>query len=104
MISGLMCTHPNCFALFLNLDDSETHAFDAHAGKVMAVTCAISEHHLENGDIELLRVLDEIGERLENFDMTENSSWLRQTKVETNLERIHPQRPSPTNWVQILGK
>lgn len=64
--TGLMCAHPNCFALFLNLDDSEVHAIEAHAGEVVAVSCAISEHQLENGEVELLRILDKDGEHRNN--------------------------------------
>lgn len=65
--SGLMCAHPYCFTLFSNLDDSEAHGNEAHAGKMVTVSCAVSEHQLANGEIKLLRVLDKDGERLENL-------------------------------------
>jgi hypothetical protein len=63
VISGLMCTDADCYALFSNLEDSETHAVEAHAGKVDAITCGIYEHVSKSGGIRLYRVLDENGEQ-----------------------------------------
>jgi hypothetical protein len=64
VISGLMCSHPDCYALFSNLEDSEAHAIAIHAGKVAAVTCGIYESPLKNGKIRLYRVLDETGKHV----------------------------------------
>lgn len=62
VVSGLMCAHTNCFALFLTLEDSEVHAAAVHAGDVAAITCDIYEGRLKGGEIKLYRVLDESGE------------------------------------------
>ena len=62
VVAGLMCSYANCFALFSNLEDSEAHAVEAHAGKVITITCGIYEHVLKSGGIRLYRVLDENGE------------------------------------------
>ena len=62
-ISGLMCSHPDCFALFSNLEDSQEHAVMAHAGKMAAVTCGIYECPLKSGEVRLYRVLDENGKQ-----------------------------------------
>jgi hypothetical protein len=62
VISGLMCSHPGCYALFSSFEDSEEHAFNAHSGKVAAVTCNIHEKKMESGHVQLYRVLDEDGE------------------------------------------
>ena len=64
VISGLMCTHDDCFALFSTLDDSEAHAIAVHDGNVAATTCGIHERQLKNGKIKLYRVLEESGEHL----------------------------------------
>jgi hypothetical protein len=61
IISGLMCTHDDCFALFSTLDDSEAHAVAVHAGQVAATTCGIHERQLKNGKIKLHRVLEDSG-------------------------------------------
>jgi hypothetical protein len=58
-ITSLMCTHEDCFALFSNLEDSEEHAIKFHAGKVAATSCGIYEHPLQNGEVELRRILEE---------------------------------------------
>ena len=63
VISGLMCTHADCGALFSNLEDSESHSVKAHAGKVDPITCGIYEHVSKSGGIRLYRVLDENGEQ-----------------------------------------
>ena len=42
-ISGLMCNHAGCYALFSNLEDSEEHAILAHDGQIAAITCGIYE-------------------------------------------------------------
>lgn len=62
VISGLLCSHEDCYALFSNLNDCEEHALKAHSGKVAAVTCGIYECPLKSGGIRLYRVLDEEGE------------------------------------------
>ena len=66
VISGLMCTHPNCGALFSNLEDSEAHAIKVHAWKVAAATCGIYEALSKKGKIRLHRVVEESGERVKN--------------------------------------
>ena len=63
VISGLMCTHADCGALFSNLEDSEAHIVEAHAKKVDPITCGIYEHVSKSGEIQLYRVLDENGEQ-----------------------------------------
>ena len=63
VISGLMCTHADCGALFSNLEDSETHTVKAHAGMVNIETCGIYEHTSKSGKIKLYLVLDENGEQ-----------------------------------------
>lgn len=63
IISGLMCSHEGCYALFSTLEDSKAHANAVHSGNMAAVTCGIHEFHLYNGKIRLHRVLDEIGEQ-----------------------------------------
>jgi len=62
LISGLKCSHLDCFALFSDLEDSKAHATAAHAGLEAAVSCGIYERHLTNGEVRLYRVLDEDGE------------------------------------------
>lgn len=57
-----------------------------------------------DAQVPLLHVLDEIGEHFENFDMAENSTRLYQTAVEASSERIHSQRPSPTDWVRTVTR
>jgi len=66
VISGLMCTHNDCFALFSTLDDSEAHAVAVHAGQAAATTCGIHERQLKNGKIKLYRVLEDSGEHFGN--------------------------------------
>jgi hypothetical protein len=72
VISGLMCSHADCSALFSNQEDSEAHAVEAHDGKVVAVTCGIHEYISKPGKIVLYRVLDENGEQIveENYFKT----------------------------------
>jgi len=67
VVSGLMCTHQDCFALFSTLDESEAHAIAVHAGKVAVTSCGIHERQLKNGKIKLYRVLEERGEYFGNF-------------------------------------
>jgi hypothetical protein len=62
IISGLKCSHVNCFALFSDLEDSKAHAAAAHAGLEAAVSCGIYERQLKNGKLRLYRVLEEEGE------------------------------------------
>ena len=62
VVSGLMCTYADCGALFSNLEDSEAHTVEAHAGKGDIITCGIYEHVSKYGGIRLYRVLDEDGE------------------------------------------
>ena len=69
-ISGLRCTHAGCYALFVNLEDSEAHAITAHAGEVAAITCGIYQCPLENGTVRLHRILDENGEHVKNVSAT----------------------------------
>jgi hypothetical protein len=59
VISGLMCGHANCYALFIDLEDSEQHANLVHNGKLDAVTCGIYERSTNSGKMTLFRVLDE---------------------------------------------
>lgn len=61
VISGLMCSHADCYALFSNLEDSEEHAVLAHTGNVTAVTCGIYEGRSKSGKIRLYRVIDDDG-------------------------------------------
>ena len=56
--SGLMCSHLDCRALFLNIEGSEEHANSAHDGQVAAITCGIYERR-KSGKIRLYHVLDE---------------------------------------------
>jgi hypothetical protein len=63
IVSGLMCSHAECCALFDDLEDSKVHAIEAHGGKVAAVTCGIYKHLAQAGKTRLYRVLDENGER-----------------------------------------
>jgi hypothetical protein len=58
VISGLMCGHRNCYALFTNLEDSEEHANSLHDGKFRAVTCGIYEHDTDSGKKTLFRILN----------------------------------------------
>jgi hypothetical protein len=76
VVSGLKCTHTNCFALFSTLEDSKAHADAAHAGEVAATTCGIYERRLRSGTIKLYPVLDESGERHESFNVIEHLQWL----------------------------
>lgn len=59
VISGLMCNHADCFALFSNLDDSEEHAVLAHDEQISSITCGIYERPGKSGKIRLYRVLDD---------------------------------------------
>ena len=63
VISDLMCTHADCGALFSNLEDSEAHIVESHAGEVDPITCGIYEHVSKSGGTRLYRVLDENGEQ-----------------------------------------
>jgi len=62
VISGLRCSHADCYALFSTLEDSEEHALEAHSGNVVAITCNLQEKILESGGVQLCRVLNEDGE------------------------------------------
>lgn len=62
VISGLMCNHADCCALFSNMEDSEEHAISSHDGQVASITCGIYECPDKFGNIKLYRVLDEDGE------------------------------------------
>ena len=62
ILSGLICSHKGCNALFSYMEDAQAHARADHGGKIAANTCGIYERTLENGEIELCRVLDENGE------------------------------------------
>ena len=72
IVSGLMCTHKDCSALFSNLDESGAHAIAVHAGKMAVTTCGIYQHQLKNGKIKLYRVLEEWGEHFGDFHGPEN--------------------------------
>jgi len=68
VISGLICGHAGCLALFSDLEDLKAHAVAAHVGDVAAITCGIYERHLKSGEVELYRVLDENGKQLQTFN------------------------------------
>ena len=72
VVSGLMCTHNDCFALFSALDESEAHAIAVHAGQVAASTCGIHQRQLKSGKVKLYRVLEEGGEHFGDFHGPEN--------------------------------
>jgi hypothetical protein len=61
-LSGLMCSFPQCCALFLTLQDAKTHATSDHSSKPAAVTCTIYERVRDDGGVKLYRVLDDEGE------------------------------------------
>src|SRR5262245_4373516 len=71
--SGLMCTHPKCYALFVTLRDAKTHATNVHSSKPAAVTCSMYEHLLDDGGIKLYRVLDGEGEHIRHVHINGNS-------------------------------
>jgi hypothetical protein len=73
VISGLMCKHADCYALFSSLEDSQAHADAAHAGNMEAISCVIYERTLRSGEVQLYRVLDENGEHPKGVYMTEHS-------------------------------
>ncbi|KAL6297748.1 hypothetical protein BKA93DRAFT_831284 [Sparassis latifolia] len=56
---GLKCNHPDCGALFSDIQASELHADVAHSGVVQASSCAIQELQIAAGKTELLLVYDE---------------------------------------------
>jgi hypothetical protein len=70
VLSGLICSHEGCNALFSSMDDAEAHARADHGGKIAANTCGIYERTLGNGQIKLYRVLDdsEDGEPMISLD------------------------------------
>ena len=63
VVSGLMCTHADCYALCINLEDSEEHAISTHGGNVAAITCGVYESLCrdESKTTQLYRVLDKGG-------------------------------------------
>ena len=71
--SGLMCTHSNCNALFLTLQDAKTHATSVHSSKPAAVTCSIYERLLDDGGVKLYRVLDNKGKQIRRMSKNGNS-------------------------------
>jgi hypothetical protein len=73
VVSGLICGHAGCLALFSDLEDLKAHAVAAHVGDVTAITCGIYERRLESGELKLYRVLDENGKQLQTFNTTKNS-------------------------------
>ena len=80
VISGSRCCHPDCYALFSSIDDSEEHARKVHSGNVVAATCSIYERLLDSGHVRLHRVLDEDGEFIE-MKILQIVTWTHQTKV-----------------------
>ena len=89
IISGLMCTHADCGALFSNLEDSETHAVKAHAGMVDGETCGIYEHVSKSGKIKLYRVLDENGEQApQKSQKILKFTYLHEKKALTETRRM----------------
>lgn len=74
VVSGLMCTHTDCYALFISLDDSEEHAISTHGGNVAAITCGVYECRDESKTTHLYRVLDKDGECFNKYLRVENST------------------------------
>lgn len=102
VVSGLMCSHADCFALFSNLEDSEAHAVEAHAGNVAAITCGIYKHLSTSGEIRLYRVLDENGER----DASTKSKHfiIYPTASEGNVGGENALVPAHTQLVTVNGE
>jgi hypothetical protein len=67
VVSGLMCTHADCYALFISLEDSEEHAISTHGGNVAAITCGVYECRDESKTTQLYRVLNKDGEYSNKF-------------------------------------
>jgi hypothetical protein len=59
IIAGLVCGHPDCGALFSDLDDSIVHADNCHAGTLVVNTCAIQEVIDVAGEVNLVLVRGE---------------------------------------------
>jgi hypothetical protein len=53
-----MCGHANCGALFTELEDSNSHARQHHAGVALANTCALREVEDVSGKVELVLVVE----------------------------------------------
>jgi hypothetical protein len=53
-LSGLICGHENCGALFVDPDESIAHANACHDGKEVARTCGVREIQNKTGDVELV--------------------------------------------------
>lgn len=69
-----MCTHADCYALFISLEDSEEHAISTHGGNVAAITCGVYECRDESEATQLYRVLDKDGEHSNKYLRAENST------------------------------
>jgi hypothetical protein len=61
VLSGLVCTYPECGALFFDLEECDIHAKTVHLGAMAALSCAVQEVHTDSGHVKLTRVYDESG-------------------------------------------
>jgi hypothetical protein len=75
VVSGLMCTHVDCYELFISLEDSEEHAISTHGGNVAAITCGVYECRNESETTQLYRVFGEHSNKylqVENLNRANN--------------------------------
>ena len=54
LLSGLICGHGDCGALFIDPDESVAHAKAHHDGKEVARTCGVREIQNKAGDVVLV--------------------------------------------------
>jgi hypothetical protein len=98
VISGLMCGHENCYALFTNLEDSEEHANSLHDGELRAVTSGIYEHDTDSGKKKLFRVLNG-----DDGEYDAKMKWMTEKLLTISVRRSHTTIPiiaetHPVGW------
>jgi hypothetical protein len=64
--SGLVCTYPECGALFLDIEECNIHTKTVHMGATVVLSCTSQEEHTDSGYIKMTCGYEESSYLLKN--------------------------------------